>query len=128
VQDFIKNETRTTTIYNRALKKRHQISLSVPTDKKDRLKAARRATFASFIHQKEGAIACYVLASSLRRNYKIYSVHDCFIAPAVDAGYLPSIYCYAFLNMIHPIHLIKKLLEENLFAFSNIKAVGSISV
>lgn len=42
VQDYIRSDNVTTTIYNRALKKKHKITLAVPTKKKeDRAKARR---------------------------------------------------------------------------------------
>lgn len=42
VHDYIRSDNVTTTIYNRALKKKHKITLAVPTKKKeDRAKARR---------------------------------------------------------------------------------------
>lgn len=60
VQDYVKTDNITTYIENRVLKKRHPITLAVPTAKRDRTKA-RRATLAFFIHQKDAAIAAHVV-------------------------------------------------------------------
>lgn len=57
VQDYVKTYIDKISFYNSTLKKRHRVSLAVPTDKRDSAKS-KRATFANFIHQIDAEIAC----------------------------------------------------------------------
>lgn len=46
VQDYVKREKVTTSVYNRTRRKRHSITIAVPTNKRDSAKSLR-ATFAN---------------------------------------------------------------------------------
>lgn len=59
-----------------------------------------------FIHQKDAAIACHVVDSCQRLHYNVYSVHDCFIAPAACAYPLAAYYCFALSDLMNPCQLL----------------------
>jgi hypothetical protein len=87
--------------YDRKRKKRHKITLTLPTTKRDPLKT-KRATFANYIHQKDAAIAGYVVFDSLLAEIPtIYTVHDNFISNAFHAWKLPACYISAFINAMN---------------------------
>lgn len=88
IQDSIKFQTVTASIYNRELHKVHKISMEIPTNKRDSAKT-KRSTFANYIHQKDASLACYVFDQAISKGIRLYSVHDCFIAPLAYAHELP---------------------------------------
>lgn len=57
VQDYIKTKIEKITVYNKALKKRHTVSLSVPTDLKDRAKSKRARDICQFHSPKRCRIS-----------------------------------------------------------------------
>lgn len=91
IQDYVLSHTEKISFYNSVLKKKHQISLSIPTDKKDRAKT-RRATFASFIHQKDADLVCNVISNCTSQNIPVYTVHDNFLTPAIHARLMPGFF------------------------------------
>ena len=83
----------------------------VPTTKKDSAKA-KRSTFANYVHQKDASIACFVFDEAHLRGIPLYSVHDCFIAPACYATQLTHIYVDAFHSLINPFVEPSELLSD----------------
>lgn len=85
-------------LYDRKRKRIQQITLTLPTTTRDRMKK-KRATFANFIHQKmDASIACIVVMMCIYKEIPIYTVHDNFLTNALNARELPAIYTDAFIN------------------------------
>lgn len=96
----------------------------MPTNRRDSAKA-KRATFANYIKKKDAAIAIHVVHNASRYGVDVYTVHDCFISPAVHAGKLSSLYTQAFIDLAHPLHLLNSFFYINLMAYSS-KRVQSL--
>jgi len=60
VQDYMKSEVVNLWVYDRILKKRHQVTLRIPTTNRDR-KKTYASSFANFIHQKDANIAVFMI-------------------------------------------------------------------
>lgn len=60
VQDYMEQEEIHVWVYDRKKKKRHKISLAMPSTNRDKRKTLR-ATFANYIHQLDSTIASLVI-------------------------------------------------------------------
>ena len=133
-QDYFVNQpVRVTLRYKpnipRAKSKRAAVTLRVPTGKRNTRKSAS-ATFANFIHQKDGLIALNFihLMMNIKKNpglqnldfskAPIYTVHDNFVTTPLYAKFLPYFYRRAVRLLGHPITIINKLIYDNIIAAS----------
>lgn len=103
IQDYIHFEPIKLSVYDRLHKKRHQITLRVPTEHRNRIKTLT-ATFANFIHQKDAYIAMH-LVNNIRNydeNIPIYTVHDNFITNSANCFKIKASYINAFCSLSSP--------------------------
>lgn len=87
VQETIKSNKVTTSVYNSTLKKTHSILISIPTTQKDSAKA-KRSTFANYVHKKDASIASFVFYITHIMGIPLYSVHDCFVVLDIYVRYI----------------------------------------
>jgi hypothetical protein len=112
IQDYVKTKIEQITVW--VCKKRHTVSLAVPTDKKEREAKSKRATFANFIHQKDAGLACHVILKLIKHKVPVYTVHDNFLTPAVYAHLLPEIYAKPFYDLTPPLYIVNRIIYDNL--------------
>jgi hypothetical protein len=108
---------------DRKHKKRKQISLTVPTTNRDRMKT-KRAPFAFFIHQMDAYIACRVVLFCILRgssgfHVPIYKVHDNLITTAMDAVDMPRYYYESYYDLIDPLFIVNRFIYQNLIRYTN---------
>lgn len=127
-QDYTAFKKENICVYERSTKKRRRITLSIPTEKRDRRKT-QSATCANFIHQKDAYIAMKVVESLLSQRAAIYTVHDNFITSPPYVKVVPDIYTKVFINMGHPLQIINEFLRIHLILpYSNIQDIENISL
>lgn len=120
VQDYMCSEEAYITIYdNKAKKKRHRITLRIPTDERNSRKTLV-STCANFIHQKDAYIAMKVVEALIRipGGAPVYTVHDNFITTVLYARDVPKIYTGVLLNMGAPLKIINEFIHINLICQS----------
>lgn len=101
-------------VYDRLLRKRHQVTLRVPTRKRDRRKT-NTSTFANFIHQKDANIAVFmILEINKSPNIPIYTVHDNFITNALYTKKVSDTYIKIFTDGPDPLKYINNYINLNL--------------
>lgn len=115
IQDYKSKMKESFYVYNHASKKRHKVSLIVPTRERDRRKT-KTSTFANFIHQKDAFIAQRVIDYFLGIEAPIYTVHDNFITTLPYAKILPSIYINVFKKLGNPVSIINNFVNINLIS------------
>lgn len=116
VQDYMKSEIVKLWVYDRIQKKRHQVSLRIPTTYRDRRKT-NAATFANFIHQKDANIAVFMILEINDRkdlHVPVYTVHDNFITIAPFAKYVSDTYIKIYAEGREPLYYINYFLILNL--------------
>lgn len=131
IQDYIvMDPVRIWVYYDRPKKKRSQVTLRVPTDKKDTRKSMC-STFANFVHQKDALTVINFVDIILREQeghvIPLYTVHDNFVTTASYARYLPYIYRLAILEMGHPLVFINKFIYDNVIVLSMDLAYDELS-
>lgn len=112
VQDYMIQVTEAIRIYDKHTQKRRQVSLKVPSSKRDRRKTVT-STFANFIHQKDANIAMMVVEALQKENAPIYTVHDNFITTPAYSHMVPHYYSEAFVQMGPPLAIINKFIYMN---------------
>nr|YP_009861440.1 hypothetical protein [Mirabilis himalaica]QKN19337.1 hypothetical protein [Mirabilis himalaica] len=112
-QDYMSFIKSNISVYERSTKKRRRVTLSIPTEKRDRRKA-QSSTCANFIHQKDAYIAMKVVESLLSQRAPIYTVHDNFITTPHYVKVVPDIYTKVIFNMDHPLRIINEFMKINL--------------
>lgn len=95
----MKKESVSVWLYDKKRNKKDRISITLPSTKRDQLQT-RRATFASFIHQMDAAIASWVISTCAMEGTQIYTVHDCFITDSLAASRRPYIYTNTLLYIM----------------------------
>ncbi|XP_070045570.1 probable DNA-directed RNA polymerase [Nicotiana tomentosiformis] len=113
VQDYMKLEAVNKWIYDRPSKKRRQVTLRVPTNKRDRKKTTTAIT-ANFVHQKDANIAFYMIRNVKSRGIPIYTVHDNFITTPDFAPLMAGFYIDIFEKGPHPMEYINAFIRKNL--------------
>lgn len=112
VQDYMKMDTVSVSVYDRSQKKRRRLTLRISSSKRDRRKT-EIATFVNFIHQNDAKIAMRLVESMLNSKMPIYTVHDNFITTAQYCHHIPKRYSDIFSNMGPPLSIINKFLYMN---------------
>ncbi|XP_071712899.1 probable DNA-directed RNA polymerase [Rutidosis leptorrhynchoides] len=113
IQDYMKMVPINISIYDQISKKRCQVTLRVPSDKRDKRKT-EVATFVNFIHQKDAHIAMTVVEHLQMLKVPIYTVHDNFITTPAYSSKLPLIYSSAMKSLGSPLEIINQFLYCNL--------------
>jgi len=114
-------------VYNKQLKKRHKITISLPTTSRNALKSMR-SSFANLIHQFDASIAYSVIEYCMADDIPVYTVHDNFITNVLFASKMPPFYISAFLSQQDPLSIINSLLFENIFPNSKRGSEGHADV
>lgn len=106
-------------VYDTKRKKRHQITLTIPTTQRNKTKSMR-ATFANRIHQLDATIASMVIMECKREGcpFPIYSVHDNFLTNAWHAHRIPAFYLGAFRDLLDPLFIVNRMLYDNIIRYS----------
>lgn len=117
-QDYHVFEPIKLSVYDRLHKKRRQITLRVPTDRRNRTKTLT-STFANFIHQKDANIAMHVVHYTLNDDTPIYTVHDNFLTNSTNCRNMKKYYLCAFHELTPPLSLISLFMAENLLEWQN---------
>jgi DNA-directed RNA polymerase len=117
VQDYMCSKNEYIWVYNRQTKKRHRVTLRVPTYNRDSRKTLI-STCADFIHQKDAYIAKKVVDGflSYTGGAPVYTVHDNFITTVLYARYIPNIYTGVFATLGSPLQIINKFLYINVLS------------
>lgn len=115
LQDYTCSINENIQVYNRITKKRHRVTLRIPTDKKDKRKT-QVSTFANFIHQKDAFISMNLVNELLGRNAPVYTVHDNFITSLPFVKEVPKIYTKTFIGLGPPIQFINHFIVVNLLS------------
>jgi DNA-directed RNA polymerase len=121
IKDYTVHKAIHVWLYDRKIKKRYQITLSVPTSQRNKTKSMR-ATFANRIHQFDSTIACLVIAHvkcETDRNIPLYTVHDNFITNAVNAKRMAEYYLLAFRKVLDPLYIVNRMLYQNIIRYSD---------
>lgn len=115
VQDYMRNQDAYIWLYDRMTKKRHRVTLRIPTETRDTRKT-QISTCANFIHQKDAYIAMKVVEDLIRiaGEAPVYTVHDNFITTVLYARYIPQIYTGVFVNIGAPLKIINDYIHKNL--------------
>jgi len=127
IQDYMKDEKIDVWVYNKLLKKRHKITISLPTTSRNALKSMR-SSFANLIHQFDASIAYSVIKYCMADDIPVYTVHDNFITNVLFASKMPPFYISAFLSQQDPLSIINSLLFDNLFQNSKSGEEGHADV
>jgi len=106
-------KTESISVYERTTKKRREVTLSIPTEKRDTRKS-QTSTCANLIQKKDAYIAFQVVESLLSQRAPIYTVHDNFLTTPPYARIVPDIYTKVFIDMGHPLRIINDLIIMNL--------------
>lgn len=111
VQDYMVSKPINVWIYDNNKKKR-QVTLRIPTDKRDRRKTSI-STFANFIHQMDAGLALFMIINMCELKAPVYTVHDNFITNAINANQIPIKYieCY---TLRPPLEVINMYVNRNL--------------
>lgn len=113
-QDYIKSKPINIWLYDRAHKKRRQVTLRIPSEERDSKKTAT-ATFANFIHQNDAYIAMEFIKEMDERNIPIYTVHDNFITSGININLLGKIYINILCKTYQsPIAIVNFFITRNL--------------
>ena len=121
IQDYTVHNPIHVALYDKKKKKRHKVTLSVPTTQRNKTKSMR-ATFANCIHQFDSTISCLVTAFVKVDPYyyfPLYTVHDNFITNAVNASKIPTYYLYAFIKLLDPLFIVNRMLYQNIIRYSD---------
>lgn len=103
-------------VYDRTLRKRRKISISMPSTKRDRMKTSR-ACFANFIQQKDASIAHFLIGMYQKMN--LFTVHDNFIVNPTQANHVTHCYTYAFRSLGDPLSHVNLFLIKNILPLFN---------
>lgn len=85
--------------YNRLTKKRHRVTLKIPTTKRNKRKT-QVSTFANFINQKDAFTQMKVLNELLNNGAPVYTVHDNFVTSFPFAKDVYKIYTHKFIKLV----------------------------
>jgi len=113
VQDYRRFNKEFIWVYDRVSRKRHKVTLQVPTLDRDTRKT-QVATCVNFIHQKDAYLAMRVVENLVFQKAPVYTVHDNFITTAVSAALVPQIYTNLFIEMGAPLAIINEFVSINL--------------
>lgn len=111
IQDYKVLEPINLTLYDRNTKKRHKVTLRVPSEKRDRRKT-EVSTFVNFIHQHDACIAMKVIEEM--KDAPIYTVHDNFITNILNVHNTPAAYSEVICNYGTPLGIINRFILQNL--------------
>jgi len=117
IQDYTVHNPIHVALYDKKKKKRHKVTLSVPTTQRNKTKSMR-ATFANCIHQFYSTISCLVTAFVKVDPYyyfPLYTVHDNFLTNAVNASKIPTYYVYAFIKLLDPLFIVNRMLYQKYY-------------
>jgi len=123
VQDYMVSKPVNVWVYDRKKKKRHKITLILPTNERNKMKS-KKATFANLIHQKDATIASLIIKNLDSLNILIYTVHDSFLTTATHAYKIPALYARASVEGLPgPLFIVNKMLYENIMKYSPLEEV-----
>jgi len=130
-QFYTKSVKTQISIYDRKTKKRHRVTLKLPTPERD-IRKSQVSTCVNFIHQRDACIAMLVV-DKLNRYHEhasMYTVHDNFITSPYYSNIIdisnqnyqfkiPSLYLEAFKYIEKPSNIVMTFLMNNLIYFES---------
>jgi len=112
-QDYKKMEKNSVRVFDKNLRKPHNVTLTVPSNIRDKRKS-RASTFVNFIHQKDAQIAMSIAFNAHEYPFPLYTVHDNFITNTKNCEALPVYYLNVIKGKGTPLQIINRFIYTNI--------------